>query len=99
MDLKETTTNRGFKLIEFDDLYETRCNIQESSLATDKAIWFGVESAEPKIMASKTKEGGTGWVDYPIPEDVKLTTRMHLTREQVNNLLPILQKFVDTGEI
>ena len=99
MDLKETTTNRGFKLIEFDDLYETRCNIQESSLATDKAIWLGVESAEPKIMASKTKEGGTGWVDYPIPEDVKLTTRMHLTREQVNNLLPILQKFVDTGEI
>jgi len=50
-------------------------------------------------MASKTEKGGTGWVDYAIPEDVFLTTRMHLTREQVKMLIPILQKFVDTGEI
>jgi hypothetical protein len=27
------------------------------------------------------------------------STRMHLTREQVDELLPILQNFVDTGEI
>lgn len=99
MDFTETLTNRGFKLIKFEDLYGSRCNIQKSSLATEDAIWFGIEDAEPKIMASKTKEGGVGWVDYPIPEDAFLTTRMHLDREQVKELIPILQQFVDTGEI
>lgn len=41
----------------------------------------------------------TGWVKYPIPEEVLINTRMHLTRDQVKDILPILQKFVDTGEI
>jgi uncharacterized protein with von Willebrand factor type A (vWA) domain len=50
-------------------------------------------------MASKTKEGGTGWVKYPIPDDVLLTTRMHLNRQQVKTILPILKKFVRTGRI
>jgi hypothetical protein len=50
-------------------------------------------------MASKTLQGGTGWVDYDIPKDVLLTTRMYLDKEQVKKLIPILQKFVDTGEI
>ncbi|AJD92041.1 hypothetical protein JMA_27240 [Jeotgalibacillus malaysiensis] len=50
-------------------------------------------------MASKTKEGGTGWVPYHIPEDVSLNTRMHLTREQVEEILPILQSFVETGDL
>ena len=99
MELKETYTLRGFKLIEFSDLYGAKCNIQKSSLATDDAIWFGIENAEPKILAFKTKEGGIGWVDYPIPEDVLLTTRMHLNREQVAELIPILQAFVEVGEI
>jgi hypothetical protein len=44
-------------------------------------------------------EQKTGWIPYPIPKDVDLSTRMHLSREQVAVLLPILQQFVDTGEI
>jgi len=48
-------------------------------------------------MASKTEEGGTGWVTYPIPADVQLTTRMHLTQDQVQDLLPILQYFAEHG--
>lgn len=99
MKLKETTTQRGFKLIEFEDLYNAKCNIQKSSLASYDAIWFGLENADPKILASKVQEGGTGWVKYPIPEDVMMSTRMHLSRDDVKALLPILQKFVDTGEI
>jgi hypothetical protein len=99
MEFKESYTARGFKLIQFEDLYDAKCNVQKSSLATDDAIWFGIEDAEPKIMASKIKKGGVGWVDYSIPKDVSLTTRMHLNREQVKELIPILQRFVDTGEI
>ena len=99
MKIDYTTTYRGFKLIKFNDLYDKVCNIQESSLATDDAIWIGVQDAEPKIMASKTPQGGTGWVKYDIPDDVLLSTRMHLNREQVKQIIPILQQFVDTGEI
>lgn len=97
--LRKKKTERGFDLIEFDDLYSTKCLIQESSLATEDAIWFGPDNADPKILASKTKEGGTGWVPYLIPEDVSLTTRMHLSREQVKKILPVMKKFVKKGKI
>jgi len=50
-------------------------------------------------MASKVMKNGIGWVKYPIPEDVQINTRMHLSREQVKAILPILIKFVATGEI
>jgi hypothetical protein len=36
---------------------------------------------------------------YPIPKEVLLSTRMHLNREQVKEIIPILQKFVDTGDL
>lgn len=98
-------TSRGFALGEFKDMYGAKCSIQKSSLATADAIWLGVDNADPKVMASdaarlgiKTEET-TGWVPYPIPEEVLLSTRMHLSREQVADLLPILTRFVDTGEI
>lgn len=97
MDRKVTV--RGFALYEFEDFYDAKCSIQKSSLAGHDAIWLGVDDADPKIMASKVMEGGTGWVKYPIPEEVSLNTRMHLTREQVIELLPILNKFAETGEI
>lgn len=40
-----------------------------------------------------------GWVDYPIPEQVFLTTRMHLNEEQVRALIATLQGWLDTGEL
>jgi hypothetical protein len=92
-------TNRGFDLIEFEDLYDMKCSIQKSSLATDDAIWFGIDDIEPKIMAKDTPEGGVGWVPYPIPDNVYISSRMHLTRDQVKELLPILKHFVKTGEV
>lgn len=99
MEIRKGYTNRGFGNIEFKDRYGAECSIQKSSLAEEDAIWFGVNYADPKIMASQTKEGGTGWVAYDIPKDVLLTTRMHLTQDQVKELLPILQTFAETGEL
>ncbi|MCK9198161.1 MAG: hypothetical protein M0P49_00995 [Bacilli bacterium] len=97
MNILRSVTERGFKVIEFIDRYEQKCNIQKSSQGD--AIWLGIEKAEPKILASKIMDGGTGWVSYPIHEDVMINTRMHLTVDQVRELLPILQKFVDTGKL
>ena len=97
-------TDRGFELGKFTDRYGTECSIQESSLATEAAIWLGVDDCMPQIMASEAinlgiPTGGqtTGWIPYPIPKEVLLTTRMHLTQEQVAKLLPSLEHFVKTG--
>ncbi len=98
-------TGRGFATGEFSDRYGAKCSIQKSSLATEDAIWLGIDDADPKILASQAHKYGietmatTGWITYPIPEDVLLHTRMHLTRDQVAALLPVLQHFVDTGEL
>ena len=99
MNIQKSKTPRNFKLIEFRDYYENECSIQESSLAIEEAIWIGVDDANPQILESKIKEGGTGYVKYIVPEDVHFTTRMHLTREQVKEILPFLKKFVKEGEI
>lgn len=43
-------TQRGFKLLEFTDLYGEACSLQESSLAEPAAIWFGCKNnAEPHL--------------------------------------------------
>lgn len=100
-----TTTNRGFALIEFTDRYSAPCSLQKSSLATEDAIWFGIDDAKPQIMAVHAASHGIvtsercGWVPYPIPTAVSLNTRMHLTRKQVAAILPILQHFAATGDL
>ncbi len=74
MAIRMKRTERGFNRGEFVDRYDSKCSIQESSLATEAAIWFGVD------------------VDFKGNE-----ARMHLTQEQVQDLLPLLQEFVQTG--
>lgn len=92
-------TERGFRYIEFNDLYGEKCSIQKSSLATDDAIWIGIDDANPQVMASKTAKGGTGWVPYKIPDDVLLSTRMHINREQAESIVDILNHFIECGEL
>lgn len=87
-------TERGFGKGEFKDYYDAECSIQESSLASRAAIWFGVSDAKPKIMVP-----GEGWKDVPLPDGAYVGSRMHLTQEQVRELLPILQRFAETGEL
>ena len=98
-------TPRGFAIAGFKDRYGADCSIQESSLAEEAAIWLGVDNSDPRIMASQAAEYGlhtdktSGWIPYPIPKDVLLTTRMHLTQDMVASLLPALQSFAATGEL
>lgn len=105
MKTRKTKTQRGFDLIEFSDRYNAKCSLQKSSLAFEDAVWFGVDDADPKIMAVDASAHGVatnatnGWVKYPIPDAVLLNTRMHLTRKQVATLLPALQHFVATGDL
>lgn len=70
-------TSRGFLRADFFDRYGSECSLQGSSLASEHAIWLGVDK----------------------PFDGEPNTRMHLTQEQVRDLLPLLQHFADTGEL
>lgn len=55
MEFKKTITVRGFDLITFEDRYGVNCSIQKSSLATEDAIWFGVEDDRMHLTQDQIK--------------------------------------------
>lgn len=85
---------RGFAKVEFTDRYGEQCSLQESSLAEEAAIWLGIDHPQPKIMVANQ-----GWTDIPLPTGTLLSGRMHLTVDQVKELLPYLQRFVEKGDL
>jgi hypothetical protein len=68
-------------------------------------VWFGLNDVAPRIMASKAAAHGvkttetTGWVPFPVPEDVLFNTRFHLDRNQVESLVAHLQAWLKTGSL
>jgi hypothetical protein len=89
MKTKFKLTPRGFGTLEFKDRYGEECSLQQSSLASENAIWFGVDEAKP-IYEDTAKP-------FILPDNVVVSGRMHLTQDQVIVLLPYLQHFVKTG--
>jgi len=81
LNLNLEPTQRGFVRADFNDLYGAWCSIQESSLATDDAIWLGLDEG--------THHHVTG----------ECMARMHLSRDQVAELIPVLQYFVENGHL
>lgn len=99
-------TNNGWPIYHFKDRYQASCSIQKSSLAFEDAIWMGVDDINPVLMISDAEKLGLPIIHYDgyfskfeIPKEVIVTNRMHLTQKQVAKLLPILQKFVETGNL
>ena len=92
--LKVKPTARGFSRGDFEDANGVVCSIQKSSTATAHLIWLGVNDADPRVLVQNQ-----GWVPVPFPESVQCNTRMHLSRKHVKLLLPLLHRFVETGEI
>lgn len=91
---------RGFAYSEFKDRNGVECSIQKSSLATEDAIWFGANKMDIKEFTAFK-----GWVDHPEFDESTIehhfvgNNRMHLTRQQVMDILPTLMTFVSTGEL
>ncbi len=97
--MKLKNTQRGFSRGEFKDKDGVECSIQISSIAGEDCIWLGAndigisigypwrEVSEEEIIA---KFGGKALVG---------NNRMHLNRKQIKKLLPLLIKFVETGEL
>lgn len=110
-----TKTARGFDLIEFRDRNSHACSLQQSSAVGayedswekpgSSFLWLGVDDPEPKVMASDARRLGVatteenGWVPYPIPAEVLLSTRMHLDREAVTELVGQLNHWLETGRL
>lgn len=86
-------TRRGFACFGFTDRNGHGCSVQDSSIATEACLWLGVDQPYVKVM------GPNGWADVPLPPGVSIYGRMHLTQEQVRELLPILERFAETGSI
>ena len=94
--MKKEKTERGFAIINFVDRYDNKCSLQKSSLAFEEAIWLGVDDTKFTIFED---ERMGKYITTKLPKNFSVNTRMHLTQEQVKELLPHLQKFVETGGI
>ena len=96
------TTSRGFDLVEFRDSNGYVCNLQVSSSMESPKLWLGVEDASPKIMKKHAQQLGmklpfgevSGYMPYPMPEQVSMTTRMHLDRATTVELIAKLNRWV-----
>ena len=100
--MTKNKTARGFVFYEFQDSNENKCNIQKSSRATEDYIWLGATETGLKgfIPCDGWKDVSDEQIKNKFGFDSIITNnRMHLSREQVKKLLPILNKFVKTGEI
>ena len=109
------TNIRGFEIAKFVDAYGNQSTVQCSSAIGDyddavdrpgtSFLWIGVDDAKPQIMCSVAERLGVerkdvnGWQSFDIPEEVSLTTRMHLNREQVKDLIDCMQRWLDTGSV
>jgi hypothetical protein len=80
-------TARGFAVSEFTDFYGSKCSVQESSIVFPECIWLGTDV--PHDIGRTV----------PYPYRAGEQTRMHLTRKMVKELIPLLQKFVETGRL
>lgn len=91
--------SRGFEYQKFEDANGVECSIQESSVATDSLIWLGANDIGLKEFVAN-RPGGA-WQDVELADTMQhhyvANNRMHLTRDQVASLIPILQHFVNTG--
>lgn len=93
LNITQNNTARGFARFCFEDRYKVACSLQMSSLATEAAIWLGCDDIQPRILVPNE-----GWQPVSIPGMIT-NSQMHLTQDQVRELLPYLQRFAETGEL
>jgi hypothetical protein len=95
--MQKTYTQRGFGRYEFVEDNGAECSLQLSSSGT--RIWLGCNNIGLKV--------GYPWREVS-EEEIKIAfngkelvsnSRMHLSVDQVKALIPILQRFVQTGDI
>lgn len=89
-DLRVGRNGRGFARATMTDHNGETVVIQESSLADEPAIWLGVEGSA---------HVGPPWQRMTLPDGALIIDRAHLTVGMVRTLLPLLERFVATGQL
>lgn len=85
-DLELQFSARGFAFVEFIDKYKSECSLQESSASGNVVDGSYIWFGVDKPFAEYKVEDG---------EQV----RMHISQTQMEQLLPLLQRFVRTGQL
>jgi hypothetical protein len=103
-EFKSSITARDFGVVTFTDHNGVECSIQQSSAigpsndAMDRPgssmIWLGCNEADPQYLVR-----GKGWMPVQMPKQYIANTRMHLERSHVEELIKVLQTWLDTGEV
>lgn len=104
---KVSHTGRGFAISEFTDSYGVKFRIQKSSAASDDYIWLGPSNGSISIQKPKESGYGFDWVALDkkaLQESLNTTTvlfndNLHLSRKDVRKILPLLERFVETGDL
>ena len=91
-----TKTERGFCVEKFFDSQGTKCSLQESSLATDYAIWFGPKDAEPTLngVPAEPLINLKRLPDFDDKGNILISTRMHLTEKLTRPIIKCLKIFL-----
>lgn len=98
MELGKGETERGFNFYEFEDSNGVKCSIQKSSSVEDK-IWLGADQIGVQSFMPSHGWQGINLEELLGTNQIVANNRMHLSREQVATLLPLLEVFVETGEL
>jgi len=102
--IKKEHTERGFYTFQMIDTYDTKFDITESSSASVDRIWIQPH-ATCKIMKSDAVKIGmmvegevSGWMEYPLPDEANIFASLHLGKKEAEEIITILQEFVDNSE-
>jgi hypothetical protein len=95
-------TPRGLSIVNFTDVAGIACSLQKSCSGEEDRIWLGADTIGLReFVPNRTP----AWQDRSEFDErregryYQANTSMHLNQEQVAALLPLLQRFVDTGEL
>lgn len=94
MEIKKTS--RNFDYGKFEDINRNQCSLQASSLATDDAIWLGID--DPELVVFENDSRGA-YIKTVMPRNFSVNARMHLNRDQVALILPRLISFAENGTL
>jgi hypothetical protein len=101
--MEKQRTSRGFAYYEFKDNHGNKCSLQKSS-NIEPCIWLGANDID---LRGFIPYGNPSWRNISLDQlktqygmqDIIANNRVELSVEIVKELLPILQKFVETEEI
>lgn len=97
--MKTETNSSGFNYAEFTDEAKSKCSIREVNILDEEnkgCLMLGVDN--PKIVIYD-KEMKNYVVMEKVPHEWLIGSQLLLNRKQIEQLIPMLQNFLETGKL